>query len=226
MVWLTDVTRRLPTVKRESSDPSLPDNLTFQLRGGSRSLTLNLKRNHQINPNADVYFVRNLNDLESHLEKAINMENEDVAYYQDWQNGAFMTVRCVRRSDGQCNRVINGNVLIEERNYDLQPAKTDITSRGFLADVPYLGSLYILRDQRNVQRTLSVTLEDEATVSADKVEQEVKRRLRWNPEGERLSHIQDSMLPSRNGKPLYNRDNLKQVYYVELDVMLDSSVWD
>ncbi|KAL3875189.1 hypothetical protein ACJMK2_038116 [Sinanodonta woodiana] len=106
MVWLTDVTRRLPTVKRDSSDPSLPDNLTFQLRGGSRSLTLNLKRNNEINPNADMYFVRKSNDGQSHLEKALNLENEDVAYYQDWQNGAFMTVRCVRRSDGQCNRVI------------------------------------------------------------------------------------------------------------------------
>ncbi|KAK3600923.1 hypothetical protein CHS0354_013304 [Potamilus streckersoni] len=75
-VWLKDVTTSLQSDKRKFSDPSLPDILTFQLRGGSRSLTLNLKRNHAIDPNADVYFVRKSNDGRSHLEKALNLEKE------------------------------------------------------------------------------------------------------------------------------------------------------
>ncbi|KAL3875183.1 hypothetical protein ACJMK2_038110 [Sinanodonta woodiana] len=223
MVWLTDVTRRLPTVKRDSSDPSLPDNLTFQLRGGSRSLTLNLKRNHQINPNADMYFVRKSNDGQSHLEKALNLENEDVAYYQDWQNGAFMTVRCVRRSNGQCNRVINGNVQIEERNYDLQPANTDITLED-LTDIPDIGSLYVLRDQNIVHREMMVT--DEGTVNEANKEQEVKRVLRGNPSRRKPHRVPNSMTCSRKKPRLSARNNQRQVYYVEVAVLIDSGVWD
>ncbi|KAK3591510.1 hypothetical protein CHS0354_031617 [Potamilus streckersoni] len=33
-------------------------------------------------------------------------ELQDVAYYKDRKNGAFVTVRCVKRSNGQCDRII------------------------------------------------------------------------------------------------------------------------
>ncbi|KAK3600926.1 hypothetical protein CHS0354_013307 [Potamilus streckersoni] len=76
MVWLKDITTSLQSDKRKFSDPNLPDTLTFELRGRLRALTLNLKRNHAINPNADVYFMHKSNDGRSHLEKVLNLEKE------------------------------------------------------------------------------------------------------------------------------------------------------
>ncbi|KAK3593456.1 hypothetical protein CHS0354_020221 [Potamilus streckersoni] len=76
MVWLKDVTSSWQSDKRKFSDPNLPDILTFQLRGGSRALTLNLERNHAIDPNADVYIVSKSNDGRSQLEKVLNLEKE------------------------------------------------------------------------------------------------------------------------------------------------------
>ncbi|KAL3875193.1 hypothetical protein ACJMK2_038120, partial [Sinanodonta woodiana] len=160
-VWVKDVSTSLPKDKRELSDTDLPDDLTFRLIDGSRSLTINLKRNHAIDPNADVYFVSKLNDGRSYMEKAIIVQEEDVAYYQDKRNGAFMTVKCLRRSNGRCVRVINGNILIKQRNYDLHPAKTGITSRE-LFDVPDLGTRYVLRPQTNIPRENPVSREDNA----------------------------------------------------------------
>ncbi|KAK3593458.1 hypothetical protein CHS0354_020223 [Potamilus streckersoni] len=78
MVWLKDVTTSLHSDKRIFSDPNLPDILTFQLRGGSRALTLNLERNYAIDPNAEVYIVSKSNDGRFQLEKALNFEKESL----------------------------------------------------------------------------------------------------------------------------------------------------
>ncbi|KAK3586203.1 hypothetical protein CHS0354_003887, partial [Potamilus streckersoni] len=75
-VWLKDVTTKFHTDKRTVSDTDLPDQLSFHLKRKSHDLTFNLKRNHQINPNADIFVVRKLNDGQSVLEKTQNLENE------------------------------------------------------------------------------------------------------------------------------------------------------
>ncbi|KAK3593452.1 hypothetical protein CHS0354_020217 [Potamilus streckersoni] len=76
MVWLKDVTTSWQSDKRKFSDPNLPDILTFQLRSGSRALTLNLERNYAIDPNTEVYFVSKSNDGRYQLEKALNLKKE------------------------------------------------------------------------------------------------------------------------------------------------------
>ncbi|KAL3875196.1 hypothetical protein ACJMK2_038123, partial [Sinanodonta woodiana] len=83
-------------------------------------------RNYAIDPNADVYFVSKLDDGRTFLEKAQTLKEE------------------------------NGNIQIEDRNYDLHPAETDITSRDLL-DVPDLGARYVLRPQQDIQRDIPVT---------------------------------------------------------------------
>ncbi|KAL3888136.1 hypothetical protein ACJMK2_000516, partial [Sinanodonta woodiana] len=73
-VWVKDVTP-FQRNKRSFNDRDLPDQLRFQLRRGSNILTLNLKRNHMIDPNADVYFAMKLEDGRSILEKTPNLGN-------------------------------------------------------------------------------------------------------------------------------------------------------
>ncbi|KAL3875192.1 hypothetical protein ACJMK2_038119 [Sinanodonta woodiana] len=206
MVWVKDVTTSLQTDKRAFSDTDLPDDLTFQLRGGSRSLTLNLKRNHAIDPNTNVYFVNKLNDGRSQMKKALIVDEEDVAYYQDKTNGAFLTVKCLRKLSGGCDRVINGNILIKQRNYDLHPTKTGITSRE-LFDVPDLGTRYVLRPQTIIPRESPVSREDSTTNNEKQ-------------DDERFAFV------FRKGSSLHTRGNVKRVYYVETAVLLDSSIWD
>ncbi|KAL3875287.1 hypothetical protein ACJMK2_038209 [Sinanodonta woodiana] len=127
----------------------------------------------------------------------------------------FKIVACV------CTK--NGNVQIEERNYDLQPANTDITSED-LTDIPDLGSLYVLRDQNIVHREMMV--KDEETVNEETKEQEVRRVPGRNPNRRQPFRTPNSMTCSRNTPHLYARDNQKNVYFVEIAVLLDSGVWD
>ncbi|KAL3861674.1 hypothetical protein ACJMK2_007698, partial [Sinanodonta woodiana] len=102
-VWLKDVTGRFQTEKRTLSYPGLPDQLSFHIKGESHNVILNLERNNEMDPNADIYIVEKLDDGRSHLVKTENLETEDVAYYQDRENGAFVTARCVKRLNGQCD---------------------------------------------------------------------------------------------------------------------------
>ncbi|KAK3598244.1 hypothetical protein CHS0354_001065 [Potamilus streckersoni] len=76
-VWLKEAPSRLKIDKRTLSDNiDLPDELTFHLRRGSNGITLHLKRNRDIDPNADVYFIRTRKDGQSVLVKTQNLENE------------------------------------------------------------------------------------------------------------------------------------------------------
>ncbi|KAL3875199.1 hypothetical protein ACJMK2_038126 [Sinanodonta woodiana] len=222
MVWLKDVTASLQTNKREFSDADLPNHLAFRLRVGSRALTLNLKRNRAIDPNADVYFVSEVNDGRSLLEQAHILKEEEVAYYQDKRNGAFMTVKCLRGSNGGCVRVINGNLQVEDINYDLQPAKIFITSRD-LFDVPDLGTRYVLRAQINLQSEISVTRED---TTIDKVKHVFNGLLQRSPNDQEHVPFSNFTFVSRQGSSIHARDNAKDVYYIETAVLLDSTIWD
>ncbi|KAK3598242.1 hypothetical protein CHS0354_001063 [Potamilus streckersoni] len=79
-VWLKEATSRLNIDKRTLGDNiDLPDELTFHLRRGSNGITLHLKRNQDINPKADVYFVRTLKDGQSVMVKTQNLENESLS---------------------------------------------------------------------------------------------------------------------------------------------------
>ncbi|KAK3584034.1 hypothetical protein CHS0354_036175 [Potamilus streckersoni] len=87
MVWLNDLTRSFKTEKMTHDDLDLPDELTFHLTSKSCALTLNLKRNHGIDPNVDVYFVQNLKDGQPHLDKALSLEPQKAASPQHQQKG-------------------------------------------------------------------------------------------------------------------------------------------
>ncbi|KAK3575895.1 hypothetical protein CHS0354_034471, partial [Potamilus streckersoni] len=197
--------------KRKVGESDLPDDLTFYLsRGrGPHAMYINLKRNQGINPNADVFFVRTLQDGRTHLEKTPNIENEDVAYYQDRENGAFMTVRCVTKSTGQCDRVIYGNIKIGDINYDLQPMETDVASRNVL-DVPGpLGTKYVLQQQTNIQREIPVENEDAAYVNEGNLHKRLMDLIRRFPQGQDNQSyfgLRDFTLSSRHITGLPNRE--------------------
>ncbi|KAK3576242.1 hypothetical protein CHS0354_027041, partial [Potamilus streckersoni] len=106
MVWVRDVTAHYQANKRGLSAFDFPNQLTFHLKRGLDDVTLNLNRNYAIDPNADVYVVQNLKDGRSLLARTNKLEEEAIAYYQDIENGAYMTVRCVQRSNHKCDRVI------------------------------------------------------------------------------------------------------------------------
>ncbi|KAK3598281.1 hypothetical protein CHS0354_019807 [Potamilus streckersoni] len=76
IAWLKDVTATFHTQKRIFGDSDLPDNLTFHVRRWSGVLTLNLKRNYEIDPNADIYFVERTKDGRSILSKTTTFESE------------------------------------------------------------------------------------------------------------------------------------------------------
>ncbi|KAK3586159.1 hypothetical protein CHS0354_006717, partial [Potamilus streckersoni] len=184
LVWVKDVTSSFLTDKRTLSDLDLPDEIFFNLIHGTHVVGLNLKRNHGIDPNADVFFVRTLKDGRSHIEKALNLEKENVAYYLDKENWAFMTVRCVKRSNGQCDRVINGNLRIGDRIYDLRPLENDVTSTNFFTFPNPVGRRYVLHEQTNIRSDLSVENKGPANVNEINVENEVADLLRRYPHPE------------------------------------------
>ncbi|KAK3582137.1 hypothetical protein CHS0354_017248 [Potamilus streckersoni] len=155
-VWLKDVNTRTLTDEQTLCDPAFPNEMTFHLQRGPDTIILNLKRNNAVNPNADVYYVQRLENGRSALFKKDNLEMDDVAYYQDRENGAVMTVRYVKSSHDQCHRVINGNIQIGDRSYDLRPAEIDVASRSEL-DVPdLLGMQYDLQEQDHMDIQNSV----------------------------------------------------------------------
>ncbi|KAK3600756.1 hypothetical protein CHS0354_017049 [Potamilus streckersoni] len=76
IVWLKDMTAIFQTQKRILGDPDLPDHLTFHVRRRSGVLTLELTRNYEIDPNADIYFVERTKDGRSLLSKTTTLERE------------------------------------------------------------------------------------------------------------------------------------------------------
>ncbi|KAL3856271.1 hypothetical protein ACJMK2_011045, partial [Sinanodonta woodiana] len=192
-VWLQDVTTKLQTDKRLISDLDLPDALTFDFSRGSQALNLNLRRNHDINPNADIYIVEKLKDGRFHSRKS--------------------------RDLGQAN----GNIRIKGRNYDLRPAETVAALRNFF-DIPNLrGIKYFLKVQ------------DETHINRYNAENEYIDQIQSSRRGEDIkNHFlrQDATLSSRNVADFHERRtedevrNLKKNYYIEVGVLVDSSLWN
>ncbi|KAL3853994.1 hypothetical protein ACJMK2_013278, partial [Sinanodonta woodiana] len=150
-VWLRDITNIFQGEKRTLGDFDLPDHLTFYLRRGSDALTLNLRRNYDIDPNAKIYVVQKLSNGRSVLTETRSMINENVAYYQDMASAAYMTVRCVRKSNEQCERVIYGHIQIGDRSYDLLPAERDVRSGYYFKDPGLYGTRYVLQEPGSIK---------------------------------------------------------------------------
>ncbi|KAL3856707.1 hypothetical protein ACJMK2_011430, partial [Sinanodonta woodiana] len=216
IVWLNDVTSSFEIDKRTLSDHALPDELTFRIRRGSDDLTLNLKRNHGIDPNADIYVVKSLKDGPSKLEKSQHLKTEDVAYYQDRNHGAFMTVRCIKRISGQCERFINGYIQLGDRYYDLQPANVD-RSRNLFEASDLLGKRYVLQEQGTIQRDAAVKYNDqlETNYLAEAA----------NIENELIDLLQRNIADLPNRETTDKRQPQLSIYWVKLAVLADPSVW-
>ncbi|KAL3836834.1 hypothetical protein ACJMK2_022247, partial [Sinanodonta woodiana] len=227
-VWLKDATD-----KRTLSNIDLPDELVFDLTRRSETLNLNLRRNYDINPNTDVYFARKSENGELVLEKSRHREKENLAYYQDIENGAFMTVRCVKRSNEQCDRIINGNIRIGDIDYALQPAETDASSRYVLEDPDVLGRQYVLQVETHPLREHSFENEDASQEMDKNTEQRFMTLLRRFQKEHRQKHVSPAVLTlsSTNVSTLYNsgeRDKSRKsprTYHVKVAVVIDISLW-
>ncbi|KAK3598283.1 hypothetical protein CHS0354_019809 [Potamilus streckersoni] len=199
IVWLKDVTEIFQTQKRIFDDPDLPDHLTFHVWRGSGVLTLNLKRNYEIDPNADIYFVEVTSDDRSILSKTTTLEREAIAYYQDVDNGAYMTVRCVHSLNQQCERIISGNIQIGDRSYELRPAVTRDTPAKLLNVTDSISRKYLLLDQTHLQQENLVEEKGAYDVYETHVPCKHKTPLRsfTIQKNENLYHFPDDMLSSR-----------------------------
>ncbi|KAK3594231.1 hypothetical protein CHS0354_007212 [Potamilus streckersoni] len=80
IVWLKDLTAIFQTQKRIFGNTHLPDHLVFHVRRGSGDLILKLKRNYEIDPNADIFLVERTKEGRSILSKATTLERK-VSFY-------------------------------------------------------------------------------------------------------------------------------------------------
>ncbi|KAL3836856.1 hypothetical protein ACJMK2_022267, partial [Sinanodonta woodiana] len=228
-VWLTDATEQ-----GTLSNMDLPDELAFHLTRRSETLKLNLKRNYDISPKPNVYFARKMQNGTFVLLKSRNTAKQNLAYYQDIDNGAFMTVRCVKTSNEQCDRTINGNVRIGNRNYELQPAESDVVSRNLYDAPSALVRKYVLKDQTLPQREYSVPNKDSAYEMEKTIEQKYMTLLRrFQQQNNRNKLLKgNKTLAGTKESTLYKsgkRDKSRQVpkfYYVKVAVLIDQGLWD
>ncbi|KAK3598285.1 hypothetical protein CHS0354_019811 [Potamilus streckersoni] len=199
IVWLKDVTEIFHTQKRLFGDHDLPDHLTFHVRRRSGVLTLKLKRNYEIDPDADIYFVEGTKDGRSILSKTKTLECEAVAYYQDLDNRAYMTVRCIKSLNQQCERIINGNLQIGDRSYELRPAVTGDTPANILKVTDSISRIYLLLDQTYLQQEKLVENKDAYKVYETHVPCKHKTPLRsfTKQKVKNLYHFPDDMVSSR-----------------------------
>ncbi|KAL3866927.1 hypothetical protein ACJMK2_044174 [Sinanodonta woodiana] len=231
MVWVKDATASFQTDKRTLGELDLPNELTFHLKRGTDALTLNLMKNHAINPNADVYFAHKLQDGKSYFVKSENAIKSDVAYYQDIANGAYMTVRCVKRSNEECDRVINGNIRIGDIDYDLQPVVADATSRNLFQDQRVLGKRYVLQAHTFSRETNSVEDVEDIQERTEQRFEEILQQLNGQHKNRHFRRA-DASLPSQNVADLHNgassdkSSRSREDYYVDILVMIDPGLWE
>ncbi|KAK3576240.1 hypothetical protein CHS0354_027039 [Potamilus streckersoni] len=233
-VWVRDVTAQFQTDKRALDDLDLPDQLTFDLRLGLDNINLNLKRNYDIDPNADIYVVQKLRNGRSFLAKANVLEKEAVAYYQDKDNGAFMTVRCVKRSNHKCVRIINGNIRIGDYNYDLRPEDESDVASGHTSNVPSLiGKRYVLLDEANIEHeNIGKRYDTENVIETDFIKDLHARTPRFNTQGKQNNFLPLDVILSPYIRDLQDnrtKDKTRQIqkdYYVKIAVLIDSGVWN
>ncbi|KAK3579983.1 hypothetical protein CHS0354_025304 [Potamilus streckersoni] len=163
-----------------------------------------MRRNHAINPNADVYFVQKLKDGQHQLLKSENLEST------------------------------NGNIRIGNNNYDLQPAVADAGTRHLFEDVGVPGKRYVLQDQTYFGKTNSVENKDVANIQEINGKQKLQAFLREsNGKNKQNPFIRaDDSLSSQNFSDLHNSWKAeksyrsKDEYYVDVMVLIDFGVWE
>ncbi|KAK3586769.1 hypothetical protein CHS0354_016944 [Potamilus streckersoni] len=204
-VWLKDVTTTTQTDKRTLSDHGLPAQLTFHLMRGSGVLTLTLKRNYDIDPNADIYAVQRTKDGRSILSKTRNLEQEE------------------------------GNIEIGDSSYVLRPAEASDTSENTVELPDMIGKRYILLDHRNIGVESFVGNEDELRETFVQGElQPMLRRITGQEKENHVLFRNNinAILQPRNVGNLHNSGTmdksrqLKEEYHVKVAVLIDSSVWN
>ncbi|KAL3891936.1 hypothetical protein ACJMK2_004178 [Sinanodonta woodiana] len=233
MVWLKDVTNRDQANTRSFEDNQLPDQLTFHLKRRSGDLTLTLKKNYDIDPNADIYVVQDIKNGQPRVTKTNILEKGDIAYYQDVKNGAYITVRCVRRFNQQCNRVINGNMRIERRMYYLRPAKTEIASRNILEVQELIGKRYMLLDETYMDLE-TVNNQDSSNINTKHIQDEREALLRHfiGQHKRNVYGFPDALSLSRNVADWHDDmvsdtgRQLKTEYNVKVAVLIDLGIWN
>ncbi|KAL3861486.1 hypothetical protein ACJMK2_007519 [Sinanodonta woodiana] len=218
-VWLTEVTTGLQTDKRGVTIPDFPDQLLFHVKGKTHELVLNLEKNNRIDQNVDTYIVQSTIDGQSLMEKMKNLDKADVAYYQDVDNGAFMTARCVKRSSGQCDILINGNIRLGDRSYNMRPSDAYAIPSDFLELMGLRGKRYVLQDQALVLSGMSEQNNEETSGVENNVEDkytDLPRRMPYPYEQDK-----QNLFIKRDDKA---RD--LNNYYVDVVVVADSGLWD
>ncbi|KAK3605879.1 hypothetical protein CHS0354_017785, partial [Potamilus streckersoni] len=92
----------------------------------------------------------------------------------------------------------NGNIRIENRDYDLRPAETRVVSRNFLEVPGVHGKRYVLEDQGSIQRKYSMENQGAAIVNEKNLKQEFTDILK------RFSQRQDDKIhfPRTGAMPL------------------------
>ncbi|KAL3855284.1 hypothetical protein ACJMK2_014500, partial [Sinanodonta woodiana] len=119
----------------------------------------------------------------------------------------------------------NGNVQIGERNYDLQPEATDVTSRNVLDEAGRLGKRYILKDQAHMQRDTSI-------VNEKRIEQDFMGLFRRFEDQNKENNVSPSDVKLSQSSTVVNtraaEDNNTPtaIYTVKVAVLIDSGVWD
>ncbi|KAL3861484.1 hypothetical protein ACJMK2_007517, partial [Sinanodonta woodiana] len=247
-VWLTEVTAGLQTDKRGVTSPDFPDQLSFHVKGITHELVLNLEKNNRIDQNVDTFIVQSTIDGQSLMEKMKSLDKADVAYYQDVDNGAFMTARCVKRSSGQCDILINGNIRLGDRSYNIRPSEAYAIPSDFLELMGLRGKRYVLQDQDPVLSGMSEQNNEETSGVENNVEDkytDLPRRMAYPYEQDKqnifikrdgmfkagnVQHIQNIFSTGKMNNGRKNAKNNKarnrNNYYVDVVVVADSGLWD
>ncbi|KAK3592757.1 hypothetical protein CHS0354_016513 [Potamilus streckersoni] len=234
IVWLKEVTTRSQTNKRTHSDTNLPNELEFVLRRSSETLSLKLRRNHDINPKADFYFAQTLNDGKSALVKSPHWEREDVGYYQDMENAAFYTVKCIQQANAKCESVINGHIRIKDNAYELIPAANYAKSRNFLDFIGSLGTKYVLKKQLFTERDDSSECKDAGPFNEEDIKQELQACLRHLKRQDKEHDMPSKVykLSTQNISAFNDRKatdvirQQKKEYSVKVAVLIDYGLWE
>ncbi|KAK3604350.1 hypothetical protein CHS0354_013862 [Potamilus streckersoni] len=214
-VWLKDITATIQTDKRTLDDPGLPTQLTFHLKRGSDDLTIKLRRNYDIDPNAEIYLAERTNDGRSTLTRTRTLEQE------------------------------NGNIQIGDSSYELRAAKTRDTLDNVLEIPDLIGKRYHLIDQKSIGLETLVGNEDFLRVKETSVQEEFKAPFRRVTEQAKQNYFRpsDASLPPRKVVNVHYRGptgenrhqekkqrdksrQLKELYTVKVAVLIDSGVWN
>ncbi|KAL3870703.1 hypothetical protein ACJMK2_038747 [Sinanodonta woodiana] len=145
-----------------------------------------------------------------------------------------MTVECARRSNGQCDRVLNGNIRTGGRNYDLRVAEGHVRSRNVWEVPNRHGKRYVLREQENIRKEIFVENKDASNVHENSNEQERIDLRHFQHRQSKQNHFPsaDTLFTSNNLKGLYYRENndtreiSSHSYDVEIAAVIDNGIWE